>query len=107
MLDVELAGVEREQALDDDLALLGRENVQPLELQQVVATCGGESHELAVREDPQGLVVRAERRPIAYVGEIRKPVERPLDIRLRETGAFERMREIATLRHLRRFREHV
>src|SRR6516164_10167007 len=92
LLGVGLLGIEREQALDHDLALRRCQYTCPLECQQQPAALGGESHELAVGEHAYALRRRAGlRRRLAprSKGEIGEPVERALDLGGREAHALE------------------
>src|SRR5258708_6577907 len=113
LLRVELVGIQRQHALDHDLALLRRENAEALERKQKSAALRRETRELAVGKNPYrrslAFVLRGQRQggTIALTGQIRKPVERPLDIRLGEAGTLEISHEMLAFRYLGYLVEHV
>src|SRR5215467_35865 len=109
LLGVRLVGLERQEPLDDDLALRGGEDVCALELQEQPAALGREARELAVAEHAHAALrlLAAEHPAVLVEGEIGEPVERALDVARREAGVLQVAREMRALGHLRRLAEHV
>ena len=52
-VDVDVVAIERDEAVDDDLALQRRKNAFLFELQQITAAAGGNAFDLVAREHAQ------------------------------------------------------
>src|SRR6185503_5254970 len=96
LLDVDLFVVEREQAIDDDLALPGLQDSNLLEMQQIAARRRVEPLLLDAVEDAKRRVLRR----VARVSRVQavEPVERALDLAIVEAGAAELALELVSVR---------
>jgi hypothetical protein len=92
LLQIQLLGVERQQPLDDDLALARREDA--------ARSSDSSRPRQAVQARAVPAASRCERPPLPVsagrsrcFGQIRQPVERPLDVGAAKAGAFQIARE--------------
>ena len=89
LLGVELVGIERHHAVDDDLALQRLQHAQALEREQKAAAFGRQARQLRLGEDAHRAAARVdgriEQRALAHAGKIREPIERPFDVGVRQS----------------------
>src|SRR5262245_27094224 len=99
LLDVDVVRLEREQPVDHDLALRGREDAEVLEVQQVAAHVGVEPHLLRAAEHSHRAGRALAERALGIGREALEPEQRALDLRLRVARLLELGLERLAVRH--------